>query len=143
MSTTPQTTNGTVLAMADAGGTVFTNVAFLRSISQESTRPAVDITHLGSTAREYLMGLRDGGEVTFEVLLAMADATQNASTGLDAVHIAGTFRNFRIIPANSTRRLAFSAAVQSIGVSAGGTDDPLSRSVTLRVTGGMTPENHP
>lgn len=41
------------------------------------TAPVIDITHLGSTAREKLMGLRDPGELSLGLIYSATDTGQN------------------------------------------------------------------
>ena len=41
------------------------------------TAPVIDVTHLGSTAREKMMGLRDPGELTLGLWYDASDAAQS------------------------------------------------------------------
>ena len=42
------------------------------------TAPVIDVTHLGSTAREKMMGLRDPGELTLGLIYSAGDTGQSA-----------------------------------------------------------------
>lgn len=93
----------------------------------------IDVTHLRSTAREYLVGLPDGGSISLSGNLVPDDAGQaEMRTAMDAQ----TPRHFRITltdtaPATTVefdayvKRFAFSAAV----------DSKIAFTATLRVTG--------
>lgn len=63
---TPTTSYGTDLFYGDASGTVTTGVDNVLTVSVPmSTYTPIDVSHLGSTVRKYVMSIPDGGELTF------------------------------------------------------------------------------
>ena len=57
------------------------------------TAPVIDVTHLGSTAREKMMGLRDPGELTLSMIY---DATAAGQVALQADAGSRTLRKMTI-----------------------------------------------
>ena len=54
----------------------YLQVGYIRSFNGPSGNAnVIDITHLGSTAKEKLIGLRDEGQLSFDVLFEAADTT--------------------------------------------------------------------
>ena len=78
---------GTILAFDPTGGTTYVDIAYVHDISGPNiTRGDVDVTNHDSTDgyREFLPGLTDPGDVTFQIGFDPLDAdhTQGAGTGL-------------------------------------------------------------
>lgn len=93
---------GTLLQRGDGATPTegFTTVAELQSIEVPAVQTdTIDMTHHTSPGayREYLLGLRDGGEVTLEGNYIPRNATQNASTGILADNLSGVVRHFRLV----------------------------------------------
>jgi hypothetical protein len=85
--------------------------------------------------REFLGGLKDGGEVTIEANFLPAHASQNASTGVISFFDAGERRNYQIVwPTSPTTSWQFAAVVQSVEPAAP-VDDKLNLSVTFKLSG--------
>lgn len=92
---------GTLLQRGDGAGTeVFTTIAELQTIEAPAVDTDIlDMTHFTSPGafREYVLGLRDGGEVTLEGNYIPKDATQNATTGLLADNLSAVVRHFKLL----------------------------------------------
>lgn len=78
----------------------FTTIAELTNIEVPAAESDIlDVTHHTSPGayKEYVLGLKDGGEVTLEGNYVPTDATQRYSTGLLADNASGVLRHFRLI----------------------------------------------
>lgn len=127
----------TTVKMGDgATPEVFTTIGGVTSFSGiDGEATEIDITSLTSTAKEYLVGLTDPGNMTLEVNYDPDDAQQTAvRTALDA----GTLKNFEITLTDTTPTvITFSAYVKSFSIS-GGVDDKMNGSISLRISGSVT-----
>jgi predicted secreted protein len=133
---------GTLLQAGNAASPeVFTTISEVRSIRGPTmTRDLIDVTNHDSAGsyREYVLGLKDGGEVTFDINYIPADGTHDASTGLLADYNNDVRRNFQMTFSDpSTTTWSFTAIVMGFEVSAA-IDEVLMSSVTLKVTGQPT-----
>lgn len=90
----------------------------------------IDTTNLRSTAKEYLIGLQDFGNVSLELFL-VSDTGQSRLRALKASASAGTFA----ITLSDSTVAAFQAYVKSFTFDLGGPDDTVKGNVSLRVTG--------
>ncbi len=129
-------TQGIVIARGDGGSPeVFTLIAEISDFDGPGgERPDIDISSLDSTAREFLPGLKDGGDFTFTANMLPVDAQH---VGLRDVDLAETTtaRNFRItLTDTGATTISFAAFVKQYRPS-GGVDDKLIANVTMRVTG--------
>ena len=130
-------TQGAQFQRGDGAGTeVFTTIAEVKSFSGPGGEASeIDVTSLDSTGKEFRLGLQDEGNITLDCLLVPGDTAQE---GLRADRAAGTVRNFKLIlPDTATTTLSFAALVKGFSI-AGGVDDVVSASVSLRVTGAVT-----
>lgn len=133
--------HGTLFQVSDMAATpVWTTVANVSDISgPEYTRDTIDVTSHSSTGgyKEYINGLKDGGNVTFD-LLYIGDATQTTITDL---YESGDVNDFRIkMPITDTgvdNQIDFSGIVTTVGA-AFPLGDAIKRSVTIKVTGPAT-----
>ena len=93
----------------------------------------IDVTHLQSEAKEYLIGLKDSGVITLEGNLVIGDLGQ---IQLQQARNDETPRDFRMTLTDSAPAtvLTFTAYVKKYGTSAG-VDSKLPFNVSLRVTG--------
>lgn len=134
---------GTLLKIGDGGSPseAFTTVSECRSIRGPTlNRQLIDITNHDSSGsyREWLNGLKDAGDVTFDVNYNPVDATHDASTGLLFDYVNDTRRNFQLVfPDSGSTTWSFTAIVQGTEMSAA-IDEALLLSVTLKVTGAPT-----
>lgn len=128
------TVGKTVTASGTATPVSWTAVANVKSYSGfDGVATEIDVTHLGSTAKEKRLGLQDFGKFSFELNPDYDDAGQNA---LRAAKSAGTVKNFKLVLPNG-RTASFSAYVKSMPES-GGVDAVVSGSVELTITGAVT-----
>jgi hypothetical protein len=94
-------------------------------------RTEIDTTHLTSTSKEYLMGLRDGGTFTFSVNFLFDDdgqaAVREAEASDDSFHWLVEY------PSGNT--CSFDGFVKSFSGPSADVDGKLSGSVNVKVTG--------
>jgi len=133
---------GTLLKAGDgAGSETFTTIAQVQTIGGPSlSQDAIDVTHHSSTNgwREFVAGLRDGGEVTFDIQYDPAGATHDAGTGIINDLENGTLRNFQLVfPDTGSTTWSFSGIYTAFEPSAP-VDDKLSASVSIKVSGQPT-----
>ncbi len=129
---------GTVLKRGDgAGSEVFTAIGRVVSISGlgNGSSTEIDITDLSSTGKEFLLGLKDEGEVTITLNLDTGDTMQ---TGLRTDRDSRTLRNFELTLTDSGPTvITFSALVKTFGIDVA-TEDKVPLNVTLRISGAVT-----
>lgn len=123
----------------DGGGSeVFTKIAEVTTFKGPAEKAApIDATSFDSDGMEYIGGLADGGEVTFDMNLVADDPQQ---IGLRTDLRAGTRRNFKIIVpdqgAGSTpTNVVFAAIVTAAPDIVAGVNQVNKSSCTLKVTG--------
>lgn len=90
----------------------------------------IDVTHLESTAKEYLLGLQDFGNVSLQCWL-VSDTGQARLRTLKGSASSAAFS----ITLSDGRVAAFIAFVKQFAFDAGGPDNAVSGPVQLRVTG--------
>lgn len=96
----------------------------------DGTATEIDVTNLQSTAKEYLIGLQDFGNVTMTVWL-VSDAGQVKLRSLKTAAAAAAFT----ISLSDGSVAAFAALCKQFSFDAGGPDSAVKGNVTLRVTG--------
>lgn len=97
------------------------------------TRNEIDVTHLASTAKEYKLGLKDPGQFSIDVNYNIWDdaGQEQAWKQLGSnVEIAVKVR----VPGTPERGWDFNALVLNFETT-GATDDRITGTITLRVTG--------
>lgn len=127
-------TQGVVFKRGDGGSPeVFTAVSEIVEFDgPDGTATEIDITHLTSTAKEFLVGLKDEGRITFGMNFVPTDAQQ---IGLRNDRANRTKRNFRLeLTDAGPTKLSFAAYVMGLSIS-GRPDDKISARLTLRITG--------
>lgn len=94
-------------------------------------RTEIDATHLTSTSKEYLMGLRDGGTFTFSVNFLFDDdgqtAVREAEASDDSFHWVAEY------PSGDT--CSFDGFVKGFSGPSAGVDGKLAGSVNVKITG--------
>lgn len=130
---------GTQLQIGDGGGPeVFTTVAQVRDVGGPSlSLDALDVTTHDSPEawREFIGGLKDGGEVSLELVWDPDSVTQAAAR---ADLESRTVRNFKMVfPDNTSTTWSFKALITDFEPGANVEDD-LNASLTLKVTGKPT-----
>jgi hypothetical protein len=106
-----------------------------------SKAPQLDATSVDSVAMEFIAGLPDNGEFTFELNFVGTDAQHQ---GLRADMDAGTKRNFKFVlndkPVGGTNptSVAFAALVTQAPELGGGVNQVVKGSATLKISGKPT-----
>ncbi|MCL5995493.1 MAG: phage tail tube protein [Chloroflexi bacterium] len=134
---------GTLLKIGD-GGTpteTFTTVAEVTDIGgPELSLETIDFTHHSSPGgwRQFLPGLKDGGEISFSINFIPTNATQGHATGVLGDLDDRTQRNFQLVfPDAGSTTWTFPALVTKFAPKAP-IDDKLSADITLKVAGQPT-----
>lgn len=91
----------------------------------------IDVTNLQSTAKEYLIGLQDFGNVALSIWNVPGDAGQARLRSLKASAASAAFA----ITLSDLSVAAFAAFVKQFTFDAGGPDNAVKASCALRVTG--------
>lgn len=114
---------------------VFSLITELNSIDGPNGQaPEIDVTDMSSTAREFVLGLEDEGEISLELNFIPTN-TQHSQLRTDKN--AGTKRNYQITFTDSPATTwTFQALVKGLSVS-NAIDGVSKGSVTLRVTGSI------
>lgn len=129
---------GVVLKRGDGGGPeTFTAIGEVVSIGGlgSGSSSEIDVTNLASSAKEFLLGIKDEGSISLALNLDTADTMQ---TGLRTDWSGGTLRNFQLdLTDSGPTTISFSAYVQTFAISMA-VDDKISLEVTLRVSSAAT-----
>jgi len=135
MASTAITAQGTTIAIGDsASPIVYTTIANIKSWDgPNKSANDLDVTDLSSTAREFIQGIEDEGEVSLEGHYK-GNNTQHAQLQ-DAVG-SNTSYLFKITLSDSAY-ITFTGRVSQFGMS-GGVDAPVEMTLTLKVTGSIT-----
>ena len=112
------------LSAAAAVGAVTNLVGF------DGTATEIDVTNLQSTAKEFLIGLQDFGNVTLSIWL-VSDTGQTKLRSLKTAAAAAAYT----ISLSDGSVAAFAALCKQFSFDAGGPDSAVKGNVTLRVTG--------
>jgi predicted secreted protein len=134
---------GTLLKIGDGGSPeTFTTIAEVTTLSMPKlSHETIEVTNHSSTEgwREFIPGLKDGGEFTATINYLPTDNTHNNTSGL-LYHLSATNSrsNYQIVMANALASVwAFAALVTAFEA-----DPPLdaqmSATVTFKVTGKPT-----
>jgi hypothetical protein len=132
------TTGLTITAgTATATPTTFTAINNLLSFSGfDGTAAELDRTNMQSTAKEYLLGLIDGGQFSVEIHIDNNDAGQAA---LRAKQQSGAATAFKLVLPGAVSNLTytFSGLIKKFAVN-GGVDQLVKGSADIRITGAVT-----
>lgn len=124
------------LQRGDDAGSVFTNIAEVTSMNGPDEKASqIDVTSFDSTAMEYIAGLTDGGEVSFDFNFVGSDAQQ---AGLRTDLRAGTVRSFKAIAndhASDPSNVTFTAIVTALSGFKAGVNQALKGSCSLKISG--------
>lgn len=102
------------------------------------TLATIDATSHDSVATEFIAGMPDSGEVSFDFNFIGSDAQQQ---GLESDRVNGTLGTYTLVlndHATTKTTYTFSAYVSAFGLNPGGIGDKLTGSATLRITGATT-----
>lgn len=119
----------------EVGTETFTLIAEIATFTgpTESAK-AIEVTNLDSESKEFINGLMDPGEVSFEGNYVAGDTAQK---GLRADLLARVKRNFKMTLTDdlvTPTTITFAAVVTDFSLK-GGTDDKLTFNCTLRISG--------
>jgi hypothetical protein len=111
----------------------YTTIAEVKTYSGlDGAASEIDVTHLGSTAKEFRLGLVDEGGFSFEMNRVAADSGQVA---LLTSRNAGTVKSYKLTLPNA-EVATFDALAKTFPV-AGAVDGVVSHSIGLRITGAV------
>jgi len=120
---------------------VFSNVAEITDMSGPSlARDSIETTNHQSTSRyrQFMPGLRDGGEVTFSVNFDPSLGTHDELTGLIAQYNDDVTHNYRIVyPQSDVEGWSLTGFITKFEVK-NPIDDKISGDITIKVTGKPT-----
>lgn len=126
--------DGSAYTAYASGGSAYkqtmTQIANVASITGfDGVADEIDVTHLDSTAKEFLIGLQDFGNLTLELLVVSGDAGQAKLRSLKGAESIGTFQ----WTLSNAEKSAFRALVKSFPAGTP-SNDAVRSSVQLRVT---------
>jgi hypothetical protein len=133
MATKAKASKGLILRR---GGNAIAEVTSLSG--PNGTLNTIDATSYDSTSTEYLAGMPDSGEVSFDFNFIGSDAQQQ---GLESDRVNGVLGSYTLVlndHATNKTTYSFSAYVTAFGLNPGGVGDKLSGSCTLRISGAVT-----
>ena len=136
MSTSALISKSTVFKRGDgASSETFTAIAEMNSIGlPEESRNMIDVTDLSSTAKEFVPGLLDSGQVRINM-----NFTRDTYLDMRTDLLSDSSVNYQIVfddAGNTT--IDFAGYVMSIGGNAPGPDEKVAMDVTFKVTGSLT-----
>ncbi len=129
-------TQGVEWKRGDGGSPeVFTAVKELIDFNgPDGSANEIDITNLASVAREFLMGVPDEGNYTFELNY---DPTDGQQTGLQDDRANRTKRNFELLLSDTPpTKFAFAGFVKEFSTR-GGVDEKISASTVIKISGAV------
>ncbi len=126
-----------LLKIGNGAGTAetFTTLAEVLDIDGPSqSRDSIEVTsHSSNGWREFIAGLKDGGEISFDLNMVPDDATQQT---LRDHFDDGTVGNYQIVYPNGWQD-DFAATITDYGTKSP-VDGPVTDSVTLKISGAVT-----
>ena len=120
---------------ATATPKAWTDIGEVADISREDPGASeIDVTHLKSTAREYLEGLQNFGSYNMTVNFLFTDTGQLA---LRAAQVSRAVQSFKVTYSDAST-MTFSGFVMAFSGPNASVDDKLVGDVTIKVTGSIT-----
>jgi predicted secreted protein len=136
MSTDAILAQGTLFAVsANASPPSFSNIPEIRTIGgPDGTAPTIDVTDLDSTAREYVLGLKDEGAFSLGIMYIPANAVH---AELRAAWANRTEKRFRVTFTDSgTTVWEFNGFVTGFSQNAA-VDTVIEATVGIKITGSI------
>ncbi len=128
------TTGKTITAAGTATSVTLTPIVNVRSFSGfDGAASEIDVTNLSSVAKEFVLGLVDSGQFTFEIDY---DSDNSGHVALRSKQVSGVLSNFKMTLPDTTV-ITFNAYVKKFSL-AGGVDAVIRSSVDLRISGAVT-----
>jgi len=123
--------------------TVFVAVGQVQSLTGPSAEMGTrDVTHLGSTAKEFAPSIADAGEVSGTCVYYYTDAGQTAMQGLvvtpSTLNTTTQLTQFRIILPTTTKFFAFDGLVTKFDIVGGDAEGSMMADFTIKVSGAVT-----
>lgn len=118
-------------------GAVFTSIEEVTDVKLAGvTIPQIDVTHLMSTSKEFLSGLKDNG--TVDITANFTNGTVQAALRADAD--AGTISPYQIVLGGATTpiTIGFNAFVTKLEGPMAKVDSKLEMQISLKITGNIT-----
>ena len=139
MTTTAYLTSGLALKVGDgASPEVFTTIYEVRSIGEiGQENDLIEVTHMQSSAKEFIYGLADGVEFPVSVNYKPTDTTHVA---LLAAQAARTTKNFKMVEPSGGGSLtwSFSALVKGWHLPAPSPNQERLMTFNLKISGSIT-----
>ena len=132
----------TVLSVNTTAST-YVDIGQVRDISGPSmTADAVEVTARDTSKwRAFTPGLRDGGEVTFDIIYdpdVTSHSATNTTTGLVYFLLNGTAKTYRLVMAQSGGDFFEFSAIVTAFTPESPLEDAMTASVTLKISGAVT-----
>lgn len=116
--------------------TSYTNIANVTSFNGfDGSASVIDKTNFDSTAKEFMLGLVDNGQVSFNVDLAWSDSGQAAA---EASRVAGTRKSWKVVlPSGTTPTATFYAYTMKFS-KGGAVDQKVAGMIDLKIDGAVS-----
>lgn len=136
MTTAATLVSGTLFQRGDGvSPEVFTTLGEVTSIGDfGEDNDLIEVTHMLSSAKEYIYGLADGVEFSV-VVNFLADTTQD-NMALDRTN--KVTRNFKIVLSNGLGTFTFAALVRGVRYHLPSPNEAKRATYTLKMSGGLT-----
>lgn len=96
----------------------------------------IDVTNLVSTAKEKLIGVYDGGQITLNVNMVVTDAGQTKAREMMAARTKGNLM-LQLATAATTQKFALKGYISGLTVT-GSVDNKLAGDITFAISGGVS-----
>lgn len=136
MSVNAVVSKGTLFKRGDgASNETFATIAEVNSVGLPSqSRPMIDVSDLSSTAREFIPGLLDSGQISVNM-----NFTRNTYIAMRTDLLSDSSVNYQIVLPDSTNTtIDFAGYVQDMGGDVPGPDERVTVDVTIKITGSIT-----
>lgn len=124
----------TVTVVATAAGNVVGEVVGFSGPGMSAS--PIDVTNLTSTAKEKLIGVYDGGQITMNVNMLVTDGGQTLLRQSMAQRTKGVLL-VQLSTAATTQKFAVEGYVSGINIT-GSVDNKLAGDITIAISGGVS-----
>jgi hypothetical protein len=127
------TSQGTTIGLGDAASPeLYPAIPQVTNLSgPDGSASEIDVTNLSSTAKEFILGLKDEGSISMDIIW---DERLASHASLRSLFASGASNNFRISDAGSPiKNYTFPAFVSTLSMSSG-VDEVQRASVNLRIS---------
>ena len=136
MSTNAVVSQGTVFKRGDGtSNETFTAISEINSVSLPSrSRPTIDVTDLDSVVREFLVGIRDNGQVTLSM-----NFTRDTYIDMNTDFENTSSVNYQIVfPDTNNTTMDLAMYVINLDGDVPGPDEKITSNVTFKISGDFT-----